>query len=251
MLNDKYTAAFIFYLLGLVWVLGWWLMEHPAPRRSRTKLVWTKKQKKYLYMRWGGASIAVVITAVMCIWTSRLSFEKRLQLRSDWLVPADDPMPDNDCARRSPTNSLVVMLGDLTAWDELFPHIVLAIRNKPILTVNRNEQGRIAVTTDVMDDNDNAVVEIVDNHFTVASDAFKVERPDLSTLSVVIAHHKEQVLNIRYANPRTLKITGTFRSDSTVVRVTQSKVELDSPQFKNFVLSHDCIGGSLLGDFMF
>jgi len=94
------------------------------------------------------------------------------------------------------------------------------------LIVDRDKQGRIAVTTDVIDENDDAVVEIVKNHFTVTNDAFKVSRPDLSTLSVVIKHHKQEVLNIRYSNPRMLRINGIFRYSGIEVKGTDSTVEL-------------------------
>jgi hypothetical protein len=50
MLSDKYIWAFIFYVVGAVWLLGWWLSEHPGPKVA-------------------GIVIIVAITAIMCAAT--------------------------------------------------------------------------------------------------------------------------------------------------------------------------------------
>ena len=55
MSSDKYLFAFIFYVIGGVLLLGWWLTENPTPRKKNKQNQWTKKQKKQSRRRWLGA----------------------------------------------------------------------------------------------------------------------------------------------------------------------------------------------------
>jgi hypothetical protein len=38
MFSDKYNAAFIFYFLGCVWIMGWWLQSTQPPKEERGRV---------------------------------------------------------------------------------------------------------------------------------------------------------------------------------------------------------------------
>ena len=81
---------------------------------------------------------------------------------------------------------------------------------RTVLTLRRTQQGEIAVSADVFNEKDDAVVSIEDNKFTISDEAFQVEKPDASTLRVTVKHRKETVLDIRYLNKYAVRVLGHF-----------------------------------------
>jgi hypothetical protein len=228
MLSDKYEAATVFYIVGGLWLVGWWLSEHPSPRRANLKMRWTNKQKRKLYIRWFGILIPVCLTAIMFRWNMNLSLAERLEMHSDWLVPASDATPHNSwCPSldKLPPRSVILLVGSNTAYAFRFPASIIKIEGVPKFSLDRDDHGRIAITADIFDEEDNAVVEIEHNHFLVDGGAFKMERPDISTLVVYARKHKEQVLWVRFLNDSTMQLRGTFRyPDSLGVTITDSSI---------------------------
>jgi hypothetical protein len=165
------------------------------------------------------------------------SLEQELKLHTDWLIPASDPQPKTACPDPTelPPGSLTLVMGSSAAYASTFPAAVVVIDQQIRFSLDRDPQGRIAVTTDVFDAADNVVVEIDHNRFTVASDVFKMERPDLSTLAVSIKSHKEEVLWVRFLNPSTIRVRGVFRwRDAPPVVVTD-----DRRQFLTWIRARD------------
>jgi hypothetical protein len=135
---------------------------------------------------------------------------------SGWLRPAHDPTPANPCAQRIiDQGGYIVFLGPMAFGATKMPNIVLgvgALHTKPfpLLTLDKNKRGELALSADVYS-NDDIVVEFKDGKYTVSNDAFKVEKPDPSTLEVTIKRLKEKVLQVRFLNAHAIKILGHFQ----------------------------------------
>lgn len=69
----------------------------------------------------------------------------------------------------------------------------------------------MSISTDVFDERDDIVVSINRNRYRVSNDAFEIDHPDESTLSVVLKHRQEKVLDIRFLNEHIIRIYGHFR----------------------------------------
>lgn len=128
------------------------------------------------------------------------------------LIPASDPMPDNDCVRRFRAHGLAphsyfVLFGQSAAVFNRFPHSVLSVDTTPVLWLSQDKAGHIGANLDVME-NGTLMTQIRDNHFIVNPGAvFHFERADRSTLDV-IDQHGTQVLHIRFMNPETISVNG-------------------------------------------
>jgi hypothetical protein len=221
---------------GLIWAgfawgsFVWWHLNFLKKTRNVTK-----KKKITVHNRTGqigGVLVIMTLAFFVVRMINTYALDQELKLHTDWLIPASDPQPRTACPDPSelPTGTLTLVMGSNAAYASSFPAAVVVVENKIQFSLNRDPQGRIAITTDVFDSADNAVVEIDHNRFTVANDVFKMERPDLSTLAVYIKNHKEEVLWVRFLNPSTMRIRGVFRwRDAPSVVVTDSDIEAADP----------------------
>jgi len=246
---ERYTLANIF--LGISCACGCLFLANMKCLRKQIK-----KGRRFTYrnrpwLQFAACLPLVVLTIYVMGMVNQYALDKRLSQSSDWLVPADEPTPENACDNKVPTDSLLIILGSLAAFNNHFPHTVLAIGGTPLLQLDKNQKGEIAVSTDVMDDNDNEIVEIEHNHFTPANDVFMVKRKDLNSLSVIVKHEKQEVLNVRYLNAQVIRITGIFNRHGIQVIATQSSVETRFPYGGRFIQSGSCFGETSVLDFGF
>ena len=240
-----FNLARFFFFLSLVFAVGWWLtsdelsLRKPRTSRSQRRRAERVSFWPYRAWKWGAVSAFVAAFVFFLSLTNKVELSRELNLNHGWLVAADDPTPPNPC-RSVPQNALLVMLGSNTVYGTQFPQHVLMLKNDRILDLNRDGKGRVSVSTDLYDEKGDIVVEIKENKFTVANDAFEISRPDLSTLSVTIKHKKERVLDIRYLNPRAVQISGIFRHpDDPVLEVREGQSFLDGRLLR---VSNNCVG---------
>lgn len=231
MLSDKYSAAFIFYAIGGLWLLGWWLIEHPAPNRKKAG-TWTKKQNKRIYVRWGGAGTTIGITALMCLWTLNLQSAKKLEAYSGWLEPGDDPTPSNNCEGGTAVRKGITLLflGNHGNVHEVlgFPHTVLLINGMKAVVLSKSPDGLIAPIIDIRSPDGKIVVRMNDTEGFVVNlnNELQFKRPDHSTL-IVTDEYGREVLNAKYLNRQALKITGVLTIPG------YGSVPLDDGNFSN------------------
>jgi len=162
-------------------------------------------------------------------------------IRAGWLKPAHDPTPDNPCTRRiSAQGGLVVQLGTSIAGTIThFPQVILTVSGKPEITLNKNDKGEIALTTEIFDANEDVVVAIDENAYTISDSAFQVQTsPDRSSLAVVIKHHRERVLDVKYLNDKMIRIWGHFRFPGLELTANEDGILIggntSGPHFSDF-----------------
>src|SRR5467141_569537 len=223
--QELFNFAYVSLFLAAFWAVGWWLTSDVLERK-KPKL--TKKQKKHsekvslvAYRAWQWIPMFLIVLALLYSLklASRIELARELNLNHGLLVSANEPTPPNPC-QPAPKNALVIILGNKAVFSTGFPAKIIAINNDVILTLDKDSKGSISITTDIYDQNDDFVVGIEKNKFTPVSDAL-IERNDLSSLKVTLKHRKEQVLDVRYINPSTIRVFGIFRHpDDPELRVT-------------------------------
>lgn len=145
---------------------------------------------------------------------------------SGWLRPGHEQTPPNGCNIQDRSKVLIVLLGNTVGWtdkDLSSPWTMINVTGHPILSLNTNKKGEIAINAEVYNPQDDAVVVIENNKFTTSNEAFIVDRGPTS-LRVTVKHLNEEVLNVRYLNPSTVQITGHFRYQKKDVLVTKDDI---------------------------
>ena len=224
-LEDYHSPIFVFaYLLlifGFGWLLVWWLVSdilykrNPANwSRSRQRRASSREWVTYKIWKYGVSVFIVVTAAAFVSFTDWVETQKQLLSFHAWLVPANDPSPPNPCSD-IPKNALAVYLGSnlMTFFNNQSHVYVLVAKGKPLIALDKNPDGKVALTMEIYDETEHIVVEIKKNEFRVAHPPaiFKKESKDKSSLVVVIPYHNKEVLNLRYLNPTAIQIRGSFR----------------------------------------
>jgi hypothetical protein len=174
---------------------------------------WISYTGRYKPAIFAGVFLVVGLTAVAVSFRIVQAKEAQdLKEPEGLLIPASDPVPDNDCIRSFrqrglAANSYFVLFGQSTAVFNRFPHNVLSIDTTPVLWLTQDKAGHIGANLDVTESGI-LMTRIRDNHFIVNPGAvFHFERADRSTLDVV-DQHGTQVLHIRFMNPETISVNG-------------------------------------------
>ena len=228
---NHFLPADIFFCTGGLWaVIYWQASDYLTSRASelrkrREKLVKQPKQQKAIlayskarqtYWLWNlsGSLVLVALTSACLLWTYWTQTEYGLSLSSGWLIPASDPTPDAGPCGAPPPDALMLYLGNEAIIAQHFPHPVLTVSSKGIhedfLTLFKNPDGSVAVSVDILSSDKKLIARIEKNNFAVnVPNIFRQKRPDSHSLIVEDLYGKE-VLNIRYLNPRALKIKASL-----------------------------------------
>jgi len=158
---------------------------------------------------------------------------------SGFLEPANDPMPHNPCTRQTP-DSLYVFFGTEAAYATEFPADIITINGEVKLTLYKERGGKLAISTDIFDDNDDIVAEIDKNQFTVRKEGVFRKTSDRNSLRVVMVHKKETILDIRYLNPHALRILGRFHYPGVAPDITSTA---DGLSYSGLHFVAGCMGG--------
>jgi hypothetical protein len=164
--------------------------------------------------------------------------------RIGWLRPALNPPPSIGCVTeqlKKNRNAIILILGTDVVGSTVWPFTLFTMSGRPILTLDKNLNGEIAVTTDVYDKNNDVVVSITKNKYTISDDAFEVEHPNSSTLQVWIKHEKEKVLDVQFVNKRVVKVLGHFYWGGRDLIATDTDVVFHTPQTVDGHLGANCI----------
>lgn len=124
------------------------------------------------------------------------------------IEPGSDPFDGDE--QRFGTNRGFLLLGDdLRIVTSRFPTCVISHAGKPFLTV-KQKGGNIFVTATLVDYQGRHMVRIIENEFQAnAETTFNPRQPDRHSL-IVRDTTGQEVLNVRFKNPQTIRITGRF-----------------------------------------
>jgi hypothetical protein len=263
---DRFIFAYGFFAVFGIWsICCWFSSDSLAKKQSGIEKLRKKAEKSnakpkaikeyesarkihLLCFKVGVPGALIVLTGMCFLEVQSMQTEYRLHLPFGVLIPANDQTPPNACDS-APLNALRILLGPMGAFGTSFPQRVIKLNDDPILSFDRDAQGNISVSTDIYDRNGDIVVEIKGNHFRVANDAFEIIHPDFSSLAVIVRQNKERVLDIRYLNPRSIRVLGTFRHpNDPVLEVRQDSLALNGNPLS---WTNVCVGDSGGADFAF
>ncbi len=158
---------------------------------------------------WG--MLVTVFGFALC-FSLQIGKSHREDVLSGIITPANDPLPSLPPAvnPEEAKQFMLLFIGDSVSLPMWFPHSVIKFGEKSILTISTNSQG-ITVSCELFGENGNIVAMLETNKFLINPlNYFRRERPDRHTL-VIYDQQNIQVLNVRYLNPKAIKITGHIR----------------------------------------
>ena len=157
-----------------------------------------------------GAFVILAMGLLVAYWTYDKQVDFELHQLHGVLVPADDPMPQNACGT-IPSNAVVVFLGDVASVVQSFPHTVLSVHRQSVLTLERTDDGGIAVVVDIRSSDGKIVARLNRDGFLVNEhNSLEMKRIDKSSLVVEDEYGKE-VLNARHLNKHAFRLTGILQ----------------------------------------
>lgn len=125
------------------------------------------------------------------------------------LIPANDPRPGYPLPAEIGDDAVVVFLGDsrLITKGKVTG---IEVMGQKLISVTTGAEGAIAISARVISPANKVVAQITENEFYVNPDNFfRMRRDDWHTLEVV-DQVGNQVLYVRYLNPTTIKVLGSF-----------------------------------------
>jgi hypothetical protein len=188
------------------------------------RLVWLSFDSNWKVPLRAVCTCGLIIMCFFSVYQAIQGERKReLEKLDGPLTPANDLRPSSGCA--SDRQDLII-LGRLEAASMEYPATVMKISDRSILTLNKGPYG-LLVNLEVWDDDGKIIVDIQGNIFRINHfNYYEKKRPDLHTL-IVYDQRKEMVLNVRYMNPSTIKITGKFKYKGRTVDVTDEHLDID------------------------
>jgi len=142
---------------------------------------------------------------------------------SGWLVPGAEQTPSQECLSydpvqhtvgrptqvKIPNDHIALFIGGEVVVENNFPQTILKVLDKPVLVVDKNDNGQLAVSMDVYDSDPNPrlIARIENNKFRInPNDIFDMKlSPDKSRLEV-IDQHGTAALDIQYLNKNAVRI---------------------------------------------
>ncbi len=168
--------------------------------------------KQYHPALWIGFSGAVLLLLVITLYLRndiiRREVASRTPVYFGELVPGNEASPA--LPSDVPGNTIQLLLGDdLRVLAASAQNFVLSKGGKSFLSIGiRNGLMRISAT--VMDSSNRYIVSIIDNEFKANPEyAFNPRQPDEHSL-VVRDTDGNEVLNIKFLNPKVMRIVGRF-----------------------------------------
>lgn len=215
--NLVFELAYLFLIATLIWSLGYWLTSDFLRKRNpefwsnkRKKREGTSATRKYHWLQRGASALVFLFFAGFVFLTALIREEKELSSLHGTLIPANDPLPPNPCPR-VPENALLIYMGFATSWVTQFPHTIIEVDETPRLVVDRNQDSSIAISLEILGADGKVIAELNKNEFAVSPHSyFRMERKDRSSL-VVFDDFKNEVLNVRYLNPKAIWINAELK----------------------------------------
>lgn len=170
-------------------------------------------QKQYHHALWSGTGAAVILIIVIALFIRNQLIKAEVQANAPVffgeLLPANEaslPLPNN-----ASKETITLMLGDdlrvLAAQSE---NHVFSKQGVPFLSIGIKNNA-MHISADIADSDNKNIVRIINNEFQASQErAFNPKQPDKHSL-VVRDSKGIEVLNIRYLNPKAMRIVGRFQ----------------------------------------
>lgn len=169
-------------------------------------------QQQYHRALWSGTSAGIILVLVIALFIRNGLIKKekkaKIPIYFGELVPSNDPSPP--LPKDSPNDTITLMLGDdLCILAAQSQNYIFSKKGEPFLSIGI-ENGVMWVSASISDSNNQNIVRIIKNEFqAIPEHAFNPRQPDKHSLVVRDAKGVE-VLNVRFLNPKAMRIVGRF-----------------------------------------
>ena len=170
-------------------------------------------QKQYHHALWIGTAAAIILLIVIALFIRNEIVKTEIQAKTPVyfgeLVPSNDPSPP--LPKNAFKGTITLMLGDdLRVLAAQSQNYVFSKKGKPFLSIGI-KNGVMRLSASILDSTNQNIIRIIDNEFQANPErAFNPKQPDKHSLVVRDAKGVE-VLNIRFLNPRAMRIVGRFQ----------------------------------------
>ena len=171
-------------------------------------------QKQYHQALWCGTIAAIILIVVIALFVRNELLKKEMQAKTPVyfgeLVPSNDPSPP--LPKDAPKGTITLMLGDdlrvLAAQSENY--IFSKKGGTAFLSIGIKDNA-MRLSASVFDSDSQNIVRIINNEFQASPErAFNPKQPDKHSL-VVRDSKGVEVLNVRFLNPKAMRIVGRFQ----------------------------------------
>lgn len=251
---DQFALAHLFNVLWWIYSLVCWLASDTLAAKLQRSLVYLAdgslpppSKKRYRIWQIIPSVFLVVAFFAAGYWIRTVQRAKQLGSLDEWLRPGSAPAPPSACNSSAPLppDAVAIYLGNsrLATGGNPFPWAVIVPQDrrirKPILAIERDEEGRIAIDLDVRGKDGRIIARLVRNHFVVnRNNILSKSSPDESTL-IVTNEEGNDVLTLKYLNPRMIHLLGTFYvvGQNEPIVITEDEQDMGG---RRMVLSNLC-----------
>ena len=168
--------------------------------------------KEWKSWRYVIAPLIIVLFSGLSVRAYTKGMERELSRLQGRLFPSNEPTPANWCSSRYlDGDGVFILMGFATSYVDQFPHTVISVDKQPRLVVHRDADKTIWISLDIFGGDGRIIAELGKDGFTVREHSyFKFTRKDRSSLAIV-DEFKQEVLNVRYVNPRAIWINAVLR----------------------------------------
>lgn len=171
-------------------------------------------QNKYHHALWSGAAAMMLLILVVAFYIHNEIVKREIQAKTPVyfgeLVPSNDPFPP--LPKGASKDTITLMLGDnlrvLAAKSE--NHLGFWKDGVSFLSISIKDNDVMRLSASIVDSDNKNIVKIIDNEFQANPEwAFNPKQPDKHSL-VVHDSKGVEVLNVKFINPRAMRIVGRF-----------------------------------------
>ena len=216
-----FLLAYVFFALAGIWLFLARLFSDDLRNSARAvavlktaawrdkengKRAYTAKRRNHLLRKYGIFLSIVLFTSLCLAWVYFEENKYELAM-GNRLYPANEPVPQIHCPGIDDDTLLLFLGSNGIAFTKAFPRPVIRVRGVDILTIDKNDDGSLAVSALIKREDGTIMAEIKRDEFILAQGhIFKKERLSLSQLRVT-DEFGEIVLDLHFFNPRAMWIT--------------------------------------------
>jgi hypothetical protein len=223
-----FPLAYLCVALAALWVNLYVLAlvarhhERPPVLYSATNKPLVRSSAPYRWWQVLAALVIVCVFSPVVYWIRGTQIDKELESLSGWLYPANEvvavPCPKDMIS----PNDVIVLMGREGYVGAVFPVTLLAIGCDKVISLDRDVNGRIALTLTVLDREGKVVVDLERGHFDVnKNNYFKIDRKGSRSTLAVVDQYKQEVLYLHFANKNVLLARALLHYRGTPIRLDE------------------------------
>jgi len=200
------SGTFLFSLV--CWITSKKVHQYNPQSWSRKKRKRATQLDAYIFyaLKFGISATILLGLILSIVFVRWIDNKHELSQLRGWLYPANDPLPlTNACSKIITENGLLVFFNhEWVGGGDRFPHTVLRVKAKDIITLDRRSDGSIGISLDVFGKDGKIIAKIEKGRFAInQNNILEMVRSDKNSLRI-IDQTGAQVLSIRYFNPQAI-----------------------------------------------